>query len=274
MIYIKYILIGALIGYCTNYLAIKMLFRPRSEKRILGFKIPFTPGVIPKNQPRIARAIASMVSKTLLTKEDVIKSLEGLKPIFVNKVMEVICAEETSVNTLSSPFIHDMDEKIANFMLHEIDTIDFTHIIQDVMNHSLSGLLNNPMISMFLSKDKLDGIYSKVAQSLRLYLQEHGMEVVLPIIRQKLEQPLYMFGFDEEKVRSMVSDIYDSFIDQYAIKAWQALDVESMIARKIEAMDMAQLEDLVMSVMKNELQAVINLGAILGALIGMLNSFL
>ena len=30
--------IGGLIGYCTNYLAIRMLFRPREEKRIGNFK--------------------------------------------------------------------------------------------------------------------------------------------------------------------------------------------------------------------------------------------
>lgn len=46
------ILVGALIGYCTNYIAIKMLFRPRKPVFVFGKKLPFTPGVIPKNQPR------------------------------------------------------------------------------------------------------------------------------------------------------------------------------------------------------------------------------
>ncbi|WP_293444564.1 DUF445 family protein [Persephonella sp.] len=62
-------LIGAFIGYITNYLAVKMLFRPFEEKRVLGFKLPFTPGLIPKRREEIAVAIANTIEKHLLTKE-------------------------------------------------------------------------------------------------------------------------------------------------------------------------------------------------------------
>ena len=48
-------LIGAVIGYFTNYLAVKMLFRPRREIKIGSKTLPFTPGVIPKGKPRLAR---------------------------------------------------------------------------------------------------------------------------------------------------------------------------------------------------------------------------
>ncbi|MBR1391791.1 MAG: DUF445 family protein [Lachnospiraceae bacterium] len=59
------ILIGAVIGYCTNYLAIKMLFHPHREIRIGTWRLPFTPGIIPKNQKRIAGAVANAVSAAL-----------------------------------------------------------------------------------------------------------------------------------------------------------------------------------------------------------------
>ena len=39
-------------------------------------------------------------------------------------------------------------------------------------------------------------------------------------------------------------------------------------------MEVEQLEELLMSIMKNELQAVINLGALLGAIIGVINIFI
>lgn len=63
--------IGAIIGYCTNWLAVKMLFRPREEKYIFGFKVPFTPGVIPKGKKRLAAAVSKVVNEQLLTKEAV-----------------------------------------------------------------------------------------------------------------------------------------------------------------------------------------------------------
>ena len=46
--------IGAVIGYCTNYGAVKMLFRPLTPIRIGKFTLPFTPGVIPKRKKELA----------------------------------------------------------------------------------------------------------------------------------------------------------------------------------------------------------------------------
>lgn len=60
-------IVGGIIGYITNWLAIKMLFRPHSEVRILGVKLPFTPGLIPKESTRIAKTIGDSVGENLLS---------------------------------------------------------------------------------------------------------------------------------------------------------------------------------------------------------------
>ena len=49
--------IGAVIGYFTNYIAVKMLFRPLKPVKIGGRTLPFTPGIIPKGKPRLAKAL-------------------------------------------------------------------------------------------------------------------------------------------------------------------------------------------------------------------------
>ncbi|MFW5814068.1 MAG: DUF445 family protein [Spirochaetota bacterium] len=64
-------LLGAVIGYVTNALAIRMLFRPLTEKRVLGIRVPLTPGIIPRQRQQLAHSIARMVSTRLLT-EDVL----------------------------------------------------------------------------------------------------------------------------------------------------------------------------------------------------------
>ena len=63
-------LAGLVIGYFTNDIAIKMLFRPYRPYRIFGWRIPFTPGLIPQNQPRLARQIAKTIMGSLLTPEE------------------------------------------------------------------------------------------------------------------------------------------------------------------------------------------------------------
>jgi len=70
-------LIAALIGYFTNWVAIRMLFRPLKEKRIFGIRIPFTPGLIPRKRRDIANNIGKSVAENLLTTEAVSERLES-----------------------------------------------------------------------------------------------------------------------------------------------------------------------------------------------------
>ncbi|AZB73388.1 DUF445 domain-containing protein [Synechococcus elongatus] len=59
--------VGGIIGYFTNDLAIRMLFRPYHPILIGGWRLPFTPGLIPANQGRLARRIADAILGSLLT---------------------------------------------------------------------------------------------------------------------------------------------------------------------------------------------------------------
>lgn len=59
--------VGGIIGYFTNDLAIRMLFRPYRPVVIGGWQLPFTPGLIPANQGRLARRIADAILGSLLT---------------------------------------------------------------------------------------------------------------------------------------------------------------------------------------------------------------
>ncbi len=68
--------LGAIIGYVTNRIAIKMLFRPLNPKRILGVRVPLTPGVIPRNRFDLAQTIGRMVSEQLLSPQALREQLD------------------------------------------------------------------------------------------------------------------------------------------------------------------------------------------------------
>ncbi len=70
------IFIGSLIGYITNWLAIKMLFKPYKRLYLFGFPVPFTPGVIPKEREKIAKSISETLEKYILPEEKIKEILE------------------------------------------------------------------------------------------------------------------------------------------------------------------------------------------------------
>jgi uncharacterized membrane protein YheB (UPF0754 family) len=61
--------VGAAIGWVTNDIAIRMLFRPLRPVRVLGMRLPLTPGIIPKERRSLAVNIGRMVSRELITEE-------------------------------------------------------------------------------------------------------------------------------------------------------------------------------------------------------------
>ncbi len=70
------IVIGAVIGAATNYLAIKMLFRPYKTYYLFGKQLPFTPGLIPKRRDEVAKQVGVMVMEHLLTPDGIKKRFE------------------------------------------------------------------------------------------------------------------------------------------------------------------------------------------------------
>ncbi|TQR19062.1 DUF445 domain-containing protein [Psychrobacillus vulpis] len=59
--------VGAAIGAVTNHYAIKMLFRPHEAKYIGSWRVPFTPGLIPKRRDELAKQLGNTVINHLLT---------------------------------------------------------------------------------------------------------------------------------------------------------------------------------------------------------------
>ena len=66
-------LIGALIGWLTNYIAIKMLFHPKNEIKLFFFSLQ---GIFPKRQQALAEKIGQVVSTELVSAQEVTAHLK------------------------------------------------------------------------------------------------------------------------------------------------------------------------------------------------------
>lgn len=64
--------VGALIGYGTNRLAVRMIFRPLEPRKILGLKVQ---GLVGRRQPDLAEAIGRVVGDHLVKHEDLVNAL-------------------------------------------------------------------------------------------------------------------------------------------------------------------------------------------------------
>lgn len=120
-------LLGGVIGYITNDIAIRMLFRPHTAKYVFGIHIPFTPGIIPKEKGRIAEAVGGVISENLMNKEVLEKYL--LSEDMVGKVRSVV--EEFIATQQRNK------ETVSQFLGHYLSKEEIYTIAQNI-NHSIT----------------------------------------------------------------------------------------------------------------------------------------
>lgn len=284
------ILIGALIGYCTNYIAIKMLFRPHKAVFIGKWQLPFTPGVIPQNQGRLANAVGDAISGQLLTKEAMTQSIEkGLtENKAVSEFVDSICDGDLCIldvvleKKVSEELLDKISGIISKDIIRKVMQMDLKDVISSIGNDAMQAFVNgHPMIALFLNQDMKDAIYEKLASAAYDHLEDRGTEVlkgfVKDYIRELIERPVSeMFPGDDDRNRArvMLNDMIKGLALKYGTALLNQLDVKEIVRKRIEEMDVDELERLVLSVMKHELSMVINLGAVIGAVIGIINIFI
>lgn len=134
--------VGAIIGYITNYIAIKMLFKPHKEKRILGFKVPFTPGLIPKEKTRIAKSVGETISNHLINYDTIKNSLEDkkIKVYFKDIIKDKILSFKNEDKT-----ILEITEEIGIFKYDDLDNLS-NKLLDYIYNSFNDNKINNNIV--------------------------------------------------------------------------------------------------------------------------------
>lgn len=138
--YVTAPLIGGVIGYITNYIAIKMLFRPHTAKYVFGMKVPFTPGIIPKEKGRIAEAIGGAISQNLMNHEVLSRYLlsEEMKGKVRHTVEEFMAVQKRNPESVADFLKHYMSEKELQSIVTSVNA-DLTQQVHSKLADSEVG---------------------------------------------------------------------------------------------------------------------------------------
>lgn len=137
-------LIAAVIGWFTNYIAVKMLFRPRKKVKFLFIEFQ---GIFPKRQQVVAEKIGRLVSDELLSIHDIKEKItQPENMVMINQKIEASIEEYLSI---TFPTNHPMmalflskknKDKLKNDFLTEVDQLAPQIVAQYIAN--MEGHLN------------------------------------------------------------------------------------------------------------------------------------
>ena len=289
--------VGAVIGYITNDIAIRMLFRPHQAKYFMGIHIPFTPGIIPKEKVRIASSIGKAVSENLMNREVLEKSL--LSDEMLEKMNDAI---DEFVATQ-----RDNDETIEQFASHYLSAEDIAAMRENTSTSivkMIAGKLQDSHLGESIARMATEHVMEKtrksvagrlgadmllqpIAQLVEGFLAKHINEILTNNSQQMVENLVVtqsqelmnmtmsqlINGHDEQvaQIKKGIFNAYRVIITEHLPRILLDIDISTIIEQRINEMDMDEAEAIILDVMKKELRAIVWLGALLGSIMGTIN---
>ncbi len=145
-------ILGSIIGYVTNAVAIRMLFRPFREWRVIGIRVPFTPGIIPRQRYKLAENIAEMVSRELLTDDAVLRRTESES--FQSSLNESVAGIttkvlETDLRTMTQQDRSEPDSNVRpivfDILRQTVVSEGFSRLVRFIIYEGLHYLTSRPV---------------------------------------------------------------------------------------------------------------------------------
>ncbi len=312
MSYIVAPLLGGVIGYITNDIAIRMLFRPHKAKYLFGIRIPFTPGIIPKEKGRIASAIGGAISENLMNKEVLEKNL--LSDEMIEKIRQSIdtffATQKSNPDTVRDFLAHYLTDEDIEKIIVGLKTGLTNQVSTKLGESNLGEQISEVVMEHVSSKLRIDGldidipqilksligssIWSKIAnliekpakhylaKNINQMLTTNGPEIVGNLVDKgvndfsqlSMQQLLQGKDLQIAEMTNSVIKIYRTIISEHLPRILKAINIPVIIESRINEMDMQETEKLIFQVMNKELKAIVWLGALLGLLMGSINCFI
>lgn len=291
-------ILGGVIGYITNDLAIRMLFRPRKSIYIGRFHIPFTPGLIPQQKPRIARSVGAVVSSQLLDadtlKQTILseQTIAMLKDRITTWLHTVVACEQRTVGELIRQYsndgelderITDMQAKTAQVITRKLIQADAGMLIVDALMQYIndSGTVVR-LARIFVDENLQKNTRQKLAAKANELIESKAPDILFRLLDKTKADCMDRRVCDvyaglrdrEDRIVEEIEKIYVNVLGSNLDRLLKAVNVEQIVVEKINSFSAEELEGLIFGIMKRELRAIVYLGAALGFLMGFLNLLL
>ena len=288
-------IIGGIIGLITNGIAIRMLFRPLKAIKVWGLTLPFTPGLIPKEKPRIAKSLGDVVANNLLN-QDVIKN-GLLSPAMDDKITiavnGLIAKKSTSDETLRELFyafssaergeqiITDVTTKVVGFSYERMVKMELGPLLSEIAVTEIVSNLQGSMFAMLINENLISSAKVKMSEIIERMVVEKGEDILDNIFEKEstnlLDKRLCDLYLEyEDRIPEFVAWVittYHQLIDKNIGVLIHALDLSKLVEDQINGYDVLTFEKMILEIMRKELNAIVWLGGLLGCIMGLVVSF-
>lgn len=202
------IVIGAFIGGLTNFIAIKMLFRPLRPLYIGKWQLPFSPGVIPKRRGEIAAQLGNLVVNYLFTAEMLKQRWEEfgfskeIEKALTKWVKGFFQSQETLADYCTRFGHPEAPDKIQRYFVTK-SLEQYREIIAKNENRLLRNLLPESLQEDLQAR--IPELSKYIVSKIKVFVQSEHVRVLL---ERRLEKAVDGKGMFSQMARSLIGNLH------------------------------------------------------------------
>ena len=290
------VLLGSVSGGVTSWVAVVMIFRP--YENTFGLH-----GAIPKNKARLAKTIGKTVGERLLTPADIVEELqrsglrEAIETKLANVTIEALERDRGPLRELLPPAVVAELERLIGAAGPDAGAAYERYVATDAFEEQVRAFVARSRKDvpteepgMELAVERRSGLREKAAGlaagliddvivkwALRAARSERARAMAVEAVRGAgvalLDRPLGRLGrwLPDDAPRRLVATAAPAVWDQIVEKLpalLETVDIPAMVERKVLGFSTQRVEDLVRGVTQRELNLIVQLGYVLGGVIG------
>jgi uncharacterized membrane protein YheB (UPF0754 family) len=296
---------GAIIAFITNVIAIKMLFRPLREIRVFGIRLPFTPGILPRQRDRLAKSIGAMVERELITPEilrnrfardDVREKIKQSISFFTENILEKTPQELSagSGKMLSEKIPAALEKVYPVFSSSVMEFLRRNDIRKELESKGRIILRNiifklSTLQRFFISagqydqtlEEKMPEIIEELTGGVERILLEDRVKTsitgaasvsfnrMISEHKKNIGAMLEISSEDKKKLDDFILEKLTVAVDGQIENILTSINVKLLVSDRIDSLNMERVERIILDVMSDQFKWIHIFGGILGFFIGL-----
>jgi uncharacterized membrane protein YheB (UPF0754 family) len=280
-----------------------MLFRPLKEVRVFGIRLPFTPGILPRQRHRLAQSIGAMVERELLTPEilrqrlardDVREKIRSSLAEFTQKIISgapetLLAGHEAFLTKKISSITEKMYPAAAAGVLNFLNSAAIRRELEAKGRFFFGSVMLklNVFQRIVLSAGQYDiAIEQKMPEIIDELIDSAGNLLRDTGVRKKLTDaaagaighalfegnPGALFDINEDDKKKLDDYLFEKLMagaDRQIESLLTTINIKDLVAQRIDSLEMLRVERIILDVMADQFKWIDVFGAILGFLIGL-----
>ncbi len=260
-------------GFVGAWLAVRMVFRPRRAWKLFGWRVPFTPGMIPAERAAFLKRFANVIAERVLTVETIADEIVALG---IEGEVGAASLRHYAEQTDSEDFLRHLAQRIVELLADERNAVGigrrltegFANVVIEEVGATY-GLVGRLIARRLVELGMLKRMVTLALEDIASLLSRNE-PARAAMVEAITTVGGHLFEGDAAPPRRHASDVTP--VTEFVQSLGRRLDIEALLRAQLERLTDQMIEELIYRAAGRELRMIVRFGALVGLFVGIVQA--